>query len=368
MPPRPASSPQRLFALGERARGRSRFADALEYYRRAIRAAKTEHAEVWQLDARLGAADCLRMQGRYGLAARAYDRARQLAERLDDAQGTADSLAGLGLSVRARENPAHGLPYLNEAGRLYRGAGVREREGFVSWALGSTYRFCGDLRKARTHFTRALRLAVRQGDAGAAGSALCGLGGAARLMGRFADTQQHYADAHDVFEAEDDVYGRAYARCGLGNAARMRGEFSAALRLFRTAERLYTRIGDKASFAYTVWAMATVHKMQGDYVRGAAALRRALQLFRQTRDVRGAVYCRLGSGELALLQGRRKQARSAFRRCHELTQQHGYQAEACHARTGLALLDDEADWRTVRQAYRQCGLHFTPPPAPLNLP
>ena len=366
MPTRPAS--QRLFALGERARSRSRFADALDYYREAIQAAKTERVEVRQLDAQLGAADCLRMQGRYGLAARAYERARRLAERIDDTQGKADSLAGLGLSVRARENPAHGLPYLNEAGRLYRGAGVRERESFISWALGSTYRFCGDLRKARTHFTRALRLAVRAGDAGAAGYAMCGLGGASRLMGRFAETQQHYADARDVFEAEDDVYGRAYACCGLGNAARMRGEFSAALRLFRTAERLYTRIGDKASFAYTVWAMATVHKMRRDYVRSAAAFRRALHLFRQTKDVRGAVYCRLGSGELALLQGRRKQARAAFDRCNELTRQHGYQAEACHARAGLALLDDTADWRAVRRAYRSCGLHFTPPPAPLNLP
>ena len=133
-------------------------------------------------------------------------------------------------------------------------------------------------------------------------------------------------------------------------------------------EMLYTRIGDKASFAYTVWALATVHKMLGDYKCSAEAFAHARALFRATRDHRGSIYCRLGRGELALLQGKEKTAHRAFARSLEQAQRFGYQVEACHARTGLALVEPAPNWAAVKKAYRTCGLYFTPPPPPLNLP
>ncbi len=361
-------TPRTLFQQGERARQKSRFAEALAFYRQARQAAKTADLGECELDAHLGIGDCLRMQGQFGLAKRAYERASRLAGRLADVAGGAEGLAGIGLSIRAQGNPQRALPYLAEARTLYRQAGVYDREGFIVWAMGGTYRFCGDLKKALSHFKQALRLADREGDTLGAGYALCGLGGAARLMGRFADTQNYYAEANEVFEVEDDVYGRAYSYCGLGNAARIRQEFTTALRLFAKAERLYRRIGDKASFAYTVWAMATVFKMQGDHERSQATFGRAQQLFRETRDIRGAVYCRLGTGELAFLQGKHKRAKAAFARCYDEAQRCGYRAEACHALTGLALVAESPDWRAVKQAYRSCGLYFTPLPPPLNSP
>jgi tetratricopeptide (TPR) repeat protein len=187
-------------------------------------------------------------------------------------------------------------------------------------------------------------------------------------MGRFADTQRYYQEANELFKAEGDIYGRAYSYCGLGNAARMRQEYDLAMQLFAKAEKLYGRIGDKASFAYTVWAMATVHKMLGDYERSAEAFARAQALFRDTRDHRGLIYCRLGVGELALLQGREKTAHLAFVRSLEQAERFGYHAEACHALAGLALVDPNPNWEAIKKAYRKCGLHFTPPPPPLNLP
>jgi tetratricopeptide (TPR) repeat protein len=187
-------------------------------------------------------------------------------------------------------------------------------------------------------------------------------------MGRFVDTQRYYQEANALFAATGDIYGRAYSYCGLGNAARMRHEYDQAMQFFAKAERLYTRIGDKASFAYTVWAMATVFKMLGDYRRSAEAFARARHLFRSTRDHRGLIYCRLGRGELALLQGKEKTARLAFTRSLEQAERFGYRAEACHALAGLALVDPSPNWAKVKKAYRRCGLHFTPPPPPLNLP
>ena len=361
-------NPERLFERAERARHASRFAAALDLYRQARTAYADEGYPDGERDACIGIGDCLRMLGRFGLAKRAYAGAINLSEALHDPEGLAESQAGFGLSLRAQGNPERALPYLQHARRLYRQAQAAQGEGFVLWALASTYRFCGDLRKAIRHFKNALALAQQQGDEPGTGYALCGLGGASRLMGRFADTQDYYQQANALFEAEKDTYGRAYSYCGLGNAARMRGDYATAMQLFARAEKLYARIGDTASFAYTVWAMATVHKMRGDYPRSVQTFARARDLFRKTRDARGGIYCRLGTGELALLRGRHKTAQTAFSHCLERAEQLGYHAEACHARTGLALLDATPDWAAVKQAYRRCGLHFTPPPPPLNLP
>src|SRR5262249_46757 len=178
----------------------------------------------------------------------------------------------------------------------------------------------------------------------------------------------YYQQANELFENLGDIYGRAYSYCGLGNAARMRHDYDSALGFFAKAEKLYGRIGDKASFAYTVWAMATVHKMLGAYQRSAEFFACARALFEETRDHRGKIYCRLGTGELALLTGRTKAARLAFARSLAQAQRLGYHAEACHALAGLALVDPTPDWTAVKKAYRACGLHFTSPPPPLNLP
>jgi tetratricopeptide (TPR) repeat protein len=307
------------------------------------------------------------MRGKFAQAQQVYLRAVRISQALADQEGLAESLAGVGLSLRAQGNPERALPYLSQAHTIYHRAHA-EGEGFILWALGSTYRFCGDLRKAVSHFRKALLLARKQEDTTGTGYALCGLAGASRLMGRFADTQSYYQEANELFEAEGDVYGRAYSYCGLGNAARMRREYDLAMKLFTKAEKLYARIGDKASFAYTVWAMATVHKMQGHFTHSAGAFARAQALFRETRDHRGLIYCRLGVGELALLQGKAQTAQREFARSLEQAGRFGYHAEACHALAGLTLVDPEPDWAAVKKAYRQCGLHFIPSPPPWNLP
>jgi len=108
--------------------------------------------------------------------------------------------------------------------------------------------------------------------------------------------------------------------------------------------------------------------MREDYQRSATELSRARTLFRETRDHRGAIYCRLGVGELALLRHREKSAQRDFAWSFERARHYGYDAEACHALVGLALVDPNPDWPTVKAAYRRCGLYFTPLPPPLNLP
>jgi hypothetical protein len=108
--------------------------------------------------------------------------------------------------------------------------------------------------------------------------------------------------------------------------------------------------------------------MLGGYEQSSEAFTRAQALFRDTRDYRGSIYCRLGVGELALLQGKEKMAGRAFTRSLQQAKRYGYHAEACHALCGLALVDPAPDWGAVKEAYRTCGLHFTPPPPPLNLP
>ena len=357
-----------FFQLAERARADSRFAEALAFYRKARAQARRAGRKEEELDAEIGVGDCLRMVARFGVAQRSYERAAILADEVDYPDAAIEGLVGIGLSVRAQGNPEEAVPYLAKALELGSRSGLRARLGFVNWALGGTYRFCGDLRKANKHFATAFKFATKQGDTIGAGYSLCGLGGVARLMGDFERTQEYYDEANAIFDVENDRYGRAYSFCGLGNAARMREDFALSSRFFRRAERLYSRIGDKASFAYTLWAMGTVDKMSGHYSRSAEIFDRASELFRTTNDRRGLVYCRLGKGELAFLEGREKRAYGYFSRACGIAEKYGFHAEVCHALNCLSLVSPSADRRNVRLAYGRCGLFYNPPPPPFNIP
>ena len=71
-------SPDQVFQRGERARAKSRFAEALACYRQAQAAYKAQRDYEGERDATIGVGDCLRMTGQFGLAQRAYTRAVQL--------------------------------------------------------------------------------------------------------------------------------------------------------------------------------------------------------------------------------------------------------------------------------------------------
>ena len=115
------------------------------------------------------------MLGRFGLANAPMPGRSTCPRRCTTRKAWPRARPGFGLSLRAQGNPERALPYLQHARRLYRQAQATQGEGFVLWALGSTYRFCGDLRKAIRHFTNALALAQQQGDEPGTGYALCGL-------------------------------------------------------------------------------------------------------------------------------------------------------------------------------------------------
>src|SRR6059058_5923800 len=102
--------PVSLFRRGERARQKSRFAEALAFYRQAQAAYKREKDLEGERDAFIGVGDSLRMLGQFARAKQAYTRAVRLSQFLADPEGLAESQVGVGLSLRAQGNPERALP------------------------------------------------------------------------------------------------------------------------------------------------------------------------------------------------------------------------------------------------------------------
>src|SRR5512145_1165625 len=99
------SNPDRLFQRGEQARQKSCFAEALAFYRQAQSAYKANKDVEGERDATIGVGDCLRMLGQFAPATRAYNHAVRLSQLLEEPEGLAESIAGVGLSLRAQGNP-----------------------------------------------------------------------------------------------------------------------------------------------------------------------------------------------------------------------------------------------------------------------
>ncbi|RLB05781.1 MAG: hypothetical protein DRG50_06665, partial [Deltaproteobacteria bacterium] len=142
------------FQKGEQARLRCRFAEALEAYRNALSYYPKEAiSERLRCHQKIG--DCLRMIGDFSAAKEHFHQALSIAKQGDDELEVADSLVGLGLSMRGAADVQEAKRYLEQARGIYQDWDDPEGEAFVLWAMGGVWRIAGDLRRAKRSFKEA---------------------------------------------------------------------------------------------------------------------------------------------------------------------------------------------------------------------
>jgi len=359
-----SSEISRLFARGEYLRQKSRYPEALQTFRRALKktaAAKDAHAMVACL---LSIGDVCRMTGDFTCAEKAYAKVATEARMIGDTEAVADAHAGWGLSRRGRGDWKSGLVLLRKALHYYRGNDDREGIAFTLWSIAGALRIKGDIPAALETYREALAAFQSLRSRAGVGYCLCGLGGASRIAGEFKDSRSYYRSANALFRKLNDTFGTAYSYCGIGNAYRMNGEYRKALVSFSKASALYRKIGDRVSYSYTLWSMGTTHKMLLDMTPAEAYFKEAQGFFRKTKDPRGLIYCQLGFGEIAMLKGNTKRAEKYFSHSLAEAKKYGFRVERCHAE----MLSSYLAGKKKTLCYNSLGVRLGFTKAPFNIP
>jgi len=359
-----SSEISRLFARAEVLRQRSRYSEALQKFRLALKKSAAAQDAKAVVACLLSIGDVCRMTGDFFGAEKAYMQVVSEAGRIGDAEAVADAYAGWGLSRRGRGDWKRGIALLGKALQFYRKKKDQEGIAFTLWSIAGALRIKGDIPLSLKTYREAFKVFQSLRSQPGMGYCLCGLGGASRIAGRFRDSLTYYQSANALFRKLNDTFGVAYSHCGIGNAYRMSGEYRKALAFFSKASALYRKIGDRVSYSYTLWSMGTTHKMLLDLPTAQAYFREARGLFRKTRDPRGLIYCQLGFGEIAMLTGNAKKASQCFTDSRDQAKKYGFRVERCHA----AMLVSYLGGKKKPLCYNTLGVELGFTKAPFNIP
>jgi tetratricopeptide (TPR) repeat protein len=335
---------------------RSKYAEALKLYRKALKKAEGED----EITCHMALGDTYRMTGDFISASEHYEVVVAVAPN----PLKSDALVGLGLSRRALGYWKDSIKLIDKASKYYIKSDDAEGVAFTTWAMAGALRIKGDIPAALKGFKESHKLYKKMKNEAAVGYSLCGMGGTSRIIGKPADSLKFYTQANELFAARKDVFGTAYSHCGMGNALRMQEDFEGAREHFTRASVLYRRIGDIVSFAYTLWSMGKAHMNSGSSVMAEKYFKDARSLFRKTHDPRGLVYIRMAMAELSAMHGKKHYARKLADESLAEAKEWGFDVELAHARVLVSALEGDID----NSAYKEIGLKLKYNGLPLNIP
>jgi len=309
-----------------------------------------------ELEAVLHLGDVERQLENFHSARAAYRSAFRIAQRhrgssdnrcraaaVDARMGEAMTLRGLG---RYREAIGH----LVKCEQDYRRHHDDEGRAYALWAIGSTFRFAGDLSRAEEALRRSLPIYLRLNDKSGFAYAMCGLGGTLRMRGMARQSGVLYRRANDIFRRYKDRFGLAYSHCGQGNAFRMQRQYVQALPHMKKAEQLYRSLQQKGPLGFVLWSRAQMDLAMRSFPDARRKIAEARRLFRSVKDARGLVYCDIADAARLRIK-KQLSAIPISRRVERNARRHSLPFEAAHARSIRI-------GRPDIQAYRRCGVRF----------
>ncbi|MGW4487510.1 AfsR/SARP family transcriptional regulator [Amycolatopsis sp. NPDC004368] len=220
-------------------------------------------------------------QDRYAEARVEYDAARELYERVGDAQGTGIALAGLGTILRIQGDNDLALERCHEASKLFAEAGDLHGEAVIRIAVGAVWMAQKCYAPAKRWFTDALELAAAIGDRHREAHALQRLGLLQQHEGNLGPAREHVTRAIAVFTDLGDDHCVGYANQNLGELCLHSGDFAHAQLLLVNSLSVHRRNGDRRSEAEVSQLLGELHSALSQPERSRTYSERALAIWRE---------------------------------------------------------------------------------------
>lgn len=344
-----------LIEKAEALRQNTEYKDALKLFRKAAFLSKRDDYFDGFIGATIAIGDIYRMVGDFDSAIENYEEALDACEALGDELAAADSMAGIGLSLRALGRWREAIRVVKKAKKVYETENDRKGIAFSVWAEAGAWRVAGNIRKAIENFMNSKNIfssiKFRPGIA----YALCGLGGTHRISGKYPESLKYYRQANKMFDSIGDKFGMAYSHCGIGNAYRMLCNYKNAMEHLDKAVNLYETMGDIVSYSYTLWSLASVYKVKEDFANVRLYLKKASKNFKKTKDPRGIIYCNMTLGETEFMEGKHSHAKRRFLSALSIAEKHNFRLEKCHCQMLLWGMRNQGSENRRRKSQQDIG-------------
>ena len=198
-------------------------------------------------EALLKQVETLRLKGSYPQALVLLDVARRVAEQINDRDGLASVLRGIG-NIHVRQ---------------------------------------GNHSLAEKYFQESLELSEALGDKALMARALSGIADVLRFRGKYSESLDYYRRSLALREELGDQLDIARALGNIGVLYHSQGDYAQALDYQHRSLAIKEALGDKVETSYTLGNIGIVHQSQGDYNEALDCFRRSLKLSEALGDLAG---------------------------------------------------------------------------------
>jgi predicted ATPase len=213
-----------------------------------------------------------------------YEESLALYRELDDRQGMAFALRGLGAALLNRGDPDKSLACLNEALDHYRTAAYPWGIGLAKYNLGWHALYQNEAARAATIWREGLEAFRQSGDRWGIAVTLGALSYDARNHGDYTRAVALSEESLAHFREIGDKAGIATSLSRLGNVAFRRGDYLQAISLIEESIPLQRELGEQYGLANTFGLLGLIAAFQGEYDRAIAWLEQSLELTREIGD------------------------------------------------------------------------------------
>ena len=353
----PSGSPRRaayIHHLGMLAQDRGDYEEAARQYQRAL-----------DISERLG--DLVAMAGGYGQlgmlaqgrgdyeeAARQYQRSLDISERLGDQAGMATGYHQLGMLAQDRGD-------YDEAARQYqRSLDIKERLGNQAGMatgyhqLGILAQYRGDYDEAARQYQRSLDINERLGNQAGMATGYHQLGILAQYRGDYDEAARQYQRSVDINERLGDQAGMAISYGQLGRLAQDRGDYDEAARQYQRSLDIDERLGNQAGMATSYQNLGILAQYRGDYDEAARQYQRSLDINERLGNQAGMATGYHQLGILAQYRGDYDEAARQYQCSLDINERLGDQAGMAISYGQLGrLAQDRGDYDEAARQYQR---------------
>jgi CHAT domain-containing protein/tetratricopeptide (TPR) repeat protein len=226
-------------------------------------------------------------QGEMGLALETYERARRMAEELNDYQLILRSYNNIAIVYAVQGDYERALEYFQKSLALNREQRDKVKTGATSMDddalgvlmnIGNVHRHRGSYRRALEYYQQAVTLNEKLGNKMVAARLLNNIGNVYKMQNDDELAFEYYQKSLVLKEAVDDKQGIAVALSNMGDTARQLGDYAHALDYLQRSLDIYEALKAQASVAEVLTYISRLYQSQGDAKRALDSSQRSLAL------------------------------------------------------------------------------------------
>ena len=325
-------------ALAQIYQSQSMYAEAKEYYERAIPVMRTTGNRKEEAITYGGLGNVFCALGEYVKAKENHEKALAISMEIGDRKQEAAQYGNLGAVFKSLGEYVKAKEYHEKALAISMEIGDREIEAAQYGNLGAVFRSLGEYIKAKEYLEKALTITTEIGDRKGQATQYGNLGAVFQSLGEYVKAKECHEKALAISIEIDDREGEAAQYGNLGAVFKSLGEYVKAKEYLEKALAITTEIGDRAREASQYGNLGAVFQSLGEYVKAKEYHEKALAISIEIDDREGeaAQYGNLGAVFKSL--GEYVKAKEYYEKALAITMEIGHREKEIALSRSLALM------------------------------